>query len=305
MSDLLPLKSSAIVDSKPMDEHGLCLADGTLCADEEMILRYPAPPGLYVSFALEGCFRAWINGGWRAVGQRECLCVFHPEPAEWICQVPPGQCLRIAGAFLSDAWLRTMMNGVRDRLPNMGQGTGGIWLLSDLGPAPLAALQQGLRTDMPDSLRAPYQSAKALEFLVLLLKGSLSDGAEPGCCRFAQAHRERVRQAHDILACHLADPPALGDLARMVGLGEKALNAGFRHVYGATAFDVLTDLRLTRAHHLIVDLGYRVSVAAYAVGLTPAHLSQAFRKRYGVPPSTLRGPSRSAAPPSKALPLHR
>ncbi|WP_375782143.1 helix-turn-helix domain-containing protein, partial [Roseospira marina] len=75
----------------------------------------------------------------------------------------------------------------------------------------------------------------------------------------------------------------------MVGLGEKALNAGFRHVYGATVFEVLTDLRLTQAHHLIVGQGTRVSAAAYAVGLTPAHLSQAFRKRYGVPPSSLRG----------------
>jgi len=124
--------------------------------------------------------------------------------------------------------------------------------------------------------------------------------------RFAQqAHRERVRQAHDILERQLADPPALGDLARMVGLGEKALNAGFRHLYGATVFEVLTDLRLTRAHHLIVDQGCRVSVAAYAVGLTPAHLSQAFRNRYGMPPSSLRGPARAAAPSSKALTLHR
>ncbi|SDE65216.1 helix-turn-helix domain-containing protein [Rhodospira trueperi] len=305
MSDLLPLESQTLVESAPSNGQGVCLADGTLRTDTEVVLRYPVPPGLYVSFALEGCFRVWINGGWCAVGQRECLCVYHPEPAEWVCHVPGGQCLRIAGAFLSDTWLSTVMGGMRDRLPHIGPGSGGVWSLSDLGPAPLAALQQGLRTDMPDSLRAPYQSAKALEFLVLLLRGSLSDGAGPGCCRFAQAHRERVRQAHDILERQLADPPALGDLARMVGLGEKALNAGFRHLYAATVFEVLTDLRLTRAHHLIVDLGSRVSVAAYAVGLTPAHLSQAFRKRYGVPPSALRGTASTAAPSSKALPRHR
>ncbi|GAA1687593.1 AraC family transcriptional regulator [Fodinicola feengrottensis] len=82
----------------------------------------------------------------------------------------------------------------------------------------------------------------------------------------------------------------VADLAGQAGVSVRALQEGFRRHYGVTPTEYLTDVRLTRARTLIEQgepAPVRVSEVAYQVGFVHlGRFAQAYRRRFGVTPST-------------------
>lgn len=103
--------------------------------------------------------------------------------------------------------------------------------------------------------------------------------------RLRSREQDAIREAHRLLLSDMRRPPTLSELAVAVGLGEKKLNAGFRQLFGATAFELLRNERLAHA-----DLALRSSRAslkeiAFRVGYSHVNnFISAFSQRYGVPP---------------------
>ena len=79
--------------------------------------------------------------------------------------------------------------------------------------------------------------------------------------------------------------PSLIDLARQVGLNDRKLKEGFRHLFGATVFGYLRDYRLQQAKELLHDYDLTIASIATTVGYkSPEAFCNAFRRKFDVSP---------------------
>lgn len=109
--------------------------------------------------------------------------------------------------------------------------------------------------------------------------------------------RERVRlcTAIDFLASHDGDALRLEDVAREAGTSVSTLQRLFRAVHGTTVGEFYRRIRLDRARRLLEQDRVSVTEAAFAAGYSnPANFATAFKRRFGVPPRTLRRPGFSS-----------
>ncbi|MGH7113827.1 MAG: helix-turn-helix transcriptional regulator [Stellaceae bacterium] len=101
---------------------------------------------------------------------------------------------------------------------------------------------------------------------------------------FSPSERTAIDEARERLLADMRSPPTLGALATVVNLTEKRLNAGFRALFGATAFEVLRNERLEHAR-LAIEAGASLKEVALRVGYVHANnFIRAFTARYGTPP---------------------
>ncbi|MGQ9364888.1 helix-turn-helix transcriptional regulator [Azospirillum sp. ST 5-10] len=113
----------------------------------------------------------------------------------------------------------------------------------------------------------------------------------------AVSARERamVEEARDRLVADMRNPPSLGALAAAVGMTERRLNAGFRAVFGTTAFELLRNERLEHARRAITTEDVVLKEIAHRVGYNHVtNFINAFTARFGVPP---RGYNEALPPP--------
>ena len=97
--------------------------------------------------------------------------------------------------------------------------------------------------------------------------------------------RRAVCEARERLLADMRHPPSLGELATVVGLTEKRLNAGFRTLFGVTVYEALKNERLEHARIAFESKNVLVKEVAFRVGYN--HVSNfinAFTARYGAPP---------------------
>lgn len=102
---------------------------------------------------------------------------------------------------------------------------------------------------------------------------------------FTTQECEALHEARRRLLADMREPPTLGELALVVGLSEKRLNAGFRLLFGATAFEVLRNERLAHAHAVLKQERVPLREIARRVGYNHVtNFVNAFTQRYGSPP---------------------
>ncbi|HYD68263.1 AraC family transcriptional regulator [Azospirillum sp.] len=133
-------------------------------------------------------------------------------------------------------------------------------------------------------LRILFMEGVALQLLALQAAAL----AEPRAARpdALSAHeRAMIAEARERLLADMRNPPGLGALAAAVGMTERRLNAGFREVFGTTAFELLRNERLEHARRAITTEDVVLKEIAYRVGYN--HVSNfinAFTAHFGVPP---------------------
>lgn len=105
-------------------------------------------------------------------------------------------------------------------------------------------------------------------------------------------HASRVRE---LVEASLGTNLTVADLATAAGLSVAHFAREFRRATGQTPHAFVMSQRLERARRLLV-VGRRPAEVAAATGFADqAHLSRAFRARFGVPPGKFRTTYRSAA----------
>jgi AraC family transcriptional regulator len=101
--------------------------------------------------------------------------------------------------------------------------------------------------------------------------------------------KERVVRAREYLDEHLSEPIDLRTLAREVALSPFHLARLFRQEVGESPHRYLVRRRLDRAADLLVTTPLTITQVSERVGFgSPGHFAQAFRRRFGVPPSVYR-----------------
>jgi len=148
------------------------------------------------------------------------------------------------------------------------------------------------------AMRAFYIAGKALEFVALVASDfcAKNSSACAVCPRLCPRELKRIHDARNILLDSIDKPPSLRELGRLTGMNVKKLTEGFRAIYGKSVFEVLQDDRLEKAYVMLTTGKMNVSQVAYEVGYSVAHFSTAFRRRFGVSPSSLRlGPQKGSS----------
>lgn len=96
-------------------------------------------------------------------------------------------------------------------------------------------------------------------------------------------------RARAILDTSYADSLTLGQVARQVGFSRHYLIRAFRHAFGVTPHQYLTQQRLARARDLLLCGDLSVTEVCFAVGFqSPASFSALFRRHVGQPPRAFR-----------------
>lgn len=151
-------------------------------------------------------------------------------------------------------------------------------------------LQQIMNCPYQGSILKFYLESKCLELIALKLQQIQECGQV-----FQQKKQlkgddiERIYVAKNILISCLKSPPSLRELAKQVSLNDYKLKIGFRQVFGTTVFGYLHFLRMERARELLENKQMSVRQVAEAVGyVNQSHFASAFRKLYGVNPTSFK-----------------
>lgn len=143
-------------------------------------------------------------------------------------------------------------------------------------------------------LLAPTAEAHAEALLVDLLAGAFLRHARPTPAeeRERAAGLGHVRRAEEIMRALGGEPLTMAELARRVGVSQRALQFAFRRHRGATPRAVLERFRLEEARRRLGTAGPEGRVSAIALELGFSHLGRfaiVYRNAFGETPSeTLR-----------------
>ncbi len=139
-----------------------------------------------------------------------------------------------------------------------------------------------------DNIKRIRTEAKVLEMIAAVINQLELQCGENVPASFLKSHDiEKIYQAKKYIERNLRSPCSLIELSRKVGLNDFKLKKGFKEVVGNTVFGYLADCRMKKANDLLLEKK-SVSEVSYLVGYkNPHHFTAAYKKKYGVLPSTL------------------
>lgn len=157
-------------------------------------------------------------------------------------------------------------------------------------PRMKSIIRQILHSHEQGALRRVFIEAKVTELLVLQLRQHRQH--EDRLYRETTLSRrevDRMIEARDRVLARIDDPPTLQELARQVGTNEFKLKKDFKAVFGDTVYGLLLKRKMEHARALLLDTNRLIGDIAQEVGYShPAHFSTAFKKTFGVSPSSFR-----------------
>ncbi|SET96256.1 transcriptional regulator, AraC family [Lacrimispora sphenoides] len=106
--------------------------------------------------------------------------------------------------------------------------------------------------------------------------------------QLSRADMDSLAYAREILLNRLESPPTLLELSRIIHMNDCKLKRSFKQYFGKTVYEFIREQRLEKAFALLEQGKHNVSESAFAVGYTNvSHFSEAFQKKFGIPPRLL------------------
>jgi len=132
-----------------------------------------------------------------------------------------------------------------------------------------------------------YLETKVLDCLSAIINGI--EGSEKDSMPVNLVLSEKMYDARDIIQAQYKMPPSLNKLASMVGTNECTLKASFKHVFGITVFQYIFEYRMNLAKQYLLDSCLPIAEIGILLGYDyPSHFCTAFRRKYGMAPSSFR-----------------
>jgi len=148
----------------------------------------------------------------------------------------------------------------------------------------LVELNQLVNIQLSANANRLYYRGKILELLALYFSERKPDTEN---CPFLNNEDlvRKIKHAKERLLANEGHPPTIKELAKLSGLNEYQLKAGFKEIYGNTIYGYLLDHKLDHARVLLDSQKFQVAQVAYQIGYTnPSHFIAAFKKKFGVTP---------------------
>jgi AraC family transcriptional activator of pyochelin receptor len=156
-------------------------------------------------------------------------------------------------------------------------------------PAIEQVIRQIINHPYKGDLERLFLLSKSIELLVLCAESCHQAGREaPGFVKDPR-DKEKIIAVRDLINKRLDSPPNLSEIARTVGLNEYKLKRGFKETFRTTVFGYLTEQRLLLARQYLCDTRKTAAEIAFELGYsTPQHFNNAFKKRFGATPDSIR-----------------
>jgi AraC family transcriptional regulator, transcriptional activator of the genes for pyochelin and ferripyochelin receptors len=154
-------------------------------------------------------------------------------------------------------------------------------------------IQQIIHCKYTGDLQKLFLLSKSIELLVLSSQAYDESARKKDLFIKNKADKEKIIAVRDLINERLNRPPNLSEIARMVGLNEYKLKRGFKETFHTTVFGYLTEQRLNLAHQYLLDTEKTATEISLLLGYaTPQHFSNAFKKKFGFTPYSVRNPVR-------------
>jgi AraC-like DNA-binding protein len=127
-----------------------------------------------------------------------------------------------------------------------------------------------------------------LESGVLALMAEQLNNPDPDVSMIAAIDRRRLDIAREMLEAEFEAPPSIEAIARASGLNDFRLKRDFKRLFGMSPHAYARDLRLNAAAVALCEGESVKGVARRAGYACSSRFSQAFRRRFGMPPSAWR-----------------
>ena len=148
------------------------------------------------------------------------------------------------------------------------------------------AIKQIQDTPVQGGLAPMYVRGVILELMACLLDIMRGENDKAPVQRQITDEHRCVEAARTILMNSLTNPPAIGDLARQVGLSQRRLNEVFHTTFGAAPYQCLKNWRLDKAKFLLEQGEITIKQVAHQMGYTHvSSFTHAYTRRFGNPPS--------------------
>ncbi|MDZ7648290.1 MAG: helix-turn-helix transcriptional regulator [Cytophagales bacterium] len=155
-----------------------------------------------------------------------------------------------------------------------------------LTPRMIHTLHEIFNSPLSGSLKRLLIEAKVHELVALQLGGLIE---ESPARKQQSSHRDLFYSIRDYLTSNFLKEHSLTDIARNFGINEFALKKGFRENFQTTVFEFLLSKRLEHAREQLLHTNQSVQEIGSVVGYKyPNHFSSAFKKRFGILPSSLK-----------------
>ena len=150
-------------------------------------------------------------------------------------------------------------------------------------------IRQIINCNYSTELKKMFLLSKSIELLVLSAESySYSENKKEIFVK-NKSDKEKIIAVRDLINENLNCPPNLNQIAKTIGLNEYKLKRGFKEVFNNTVFGYLTEQRLNLAMQYLKDTQKTSSEIAYSLGYaTPQHFSNAFKKKFGFAPISVR-----------------
>ena len=220
----------------------------------------------------------------------------HTNAFKGTMEVPDRQNVHLVGINIEPEFIQFLVEDNHNQIDKHlqhaidGKSLGVYSKIGKITPTMEIALNQIINCPYQGLTKRLYLESKTLELIALQL-AELSN-TEINRSRYKKLRSDevlRIYLARDILISNVQNPPSLTSLATMVGLNDFKLKCGFRQVFGTTAFGYLHHYKMERSRLLLESGKMNVTQVAAAVGYTNfSHFTSAFKKKFGVNPSTLK-----------------
>lgn len=138
-----------------------------------------------------------------------------------------------------------------------------------------------------DELKDLFLLSKSIELLVLQAESY----GEQTSNQFIKTStdRQKLIEAKELLTNRIDNPPTIVELSKLVNLNEYKLKKGFKELFGTTVFGYIHSIRMSMAKRLLLGTDKTAKEIAYETGYSsPQHFSNAFKKKFGVSPKSVR-----------------
>lgn len=138
-----------------------------------------------------------------------------------------------------------------------------------------------------DELRNLFLLSKSIELLVL--QAELYENQTINQYIKSEKDKRKLIEAKELLALKIDQPPTIVELSKLIGINEYKLKKGFKELFGTTVFGYIHNSRMSLAKRLLLGTDKTAKEIAYQTGYSsPQHFSNAFKKKYGVTPKSVR-----------------
>lgn len=167
-----------------------------------------------------------------------------------------------------------------------------VLLSESWGPIDAATQQvigQIMNCRYSGQLKKLFLLSKSIELLVLSAEAYNYAADKKDIFIKNKTDKEKIIAVRDLINNRLDNPPGLSEIAQLVGLNEYKLKRGFKETFNSTVFEYLTGQRLQLANQYLLDTQKTSAEIAYELGYsTPQHFNNAFKKKFGVTPNSVR-----------------